>query len=307
MQSPPPDAHDGSNGADGKLDAQADRRNVPEGSIRCKASDPFISNEIDDEFGSNAVQSGGLTLSDDGLEAYFSANETTDAPETIYRATRKHVSDRFGISETVLTDQGSPLLGGDPALSPNGLSLFYTALGDLNPSTNSRSPHIYLSKRDSRSTAFKEGVSVDGLSTTDSSEGDPFVSRDGKTLYFATDREGDWDIFSIAIDQLGLHSNPVPLSAVNVRAAEEYGPVLSKDNLTIYFSSNRKHDFNLLDIYYATRRFETDGFGAAVHIAELSTTNREYPETMSDDGCTLWYSSGYNNSSAIYAAKKTPR
>jgi hypothetical protein len=297
-------AEDGPNAVDRNLDAQTGRSDRAESGVRCQASDPFISHEIDDEFALDKNQFGGLTLSADGLEAFFSANAIGD-PETLYRATRKHVSDRFGSIGMVLIDKKAPFVGGDPALSPDGLSLFYTFTVHID-SNGDRATDIYLAKRKALDDALEGGAIVDGVSAPDRSEGDAFVSRDGKTLYFSSNGPGDYDLYYVPTDQLGLHVDPIPLRELNSTTANEFAPVLSPDNLTIYFSSDRNHDFNLVDVWYATRRYEGDGFGGAHHVDELQSTNREYPEAMSDDGCTLWYSSGYKGNGSLYVAKKMP-
>jgi Tol biopolymer transport system component len=52
----------------------------------------------------------------------------------------------------------------------------------------------------------------------------------------------------------GLWSEPEPLAEVNLDAAENWGPVLSPDGLTLYFGRVRAPDFYFGRIFQATRR-----------------------------------------------------
>ena len=83
----------------------------------------------------------------------------------------------------------------------------------------------------------------------------------------------------------------VPGSLIN-GADDESFPVVTPDELTLYFSSNRANGAGLQDIYVARRASVSDNFGAPVNLAELNTGTNDFPTWISDDGCVLYLMSG---------------
>ncbi|MBF8150577.1 OmpA family protein [Winogradskyella sp. F6397] len=83
------------------------------------------------------------------------------------------------------------------------------------------------------------------------STGHPALSRDNKTLYFVSDREGGFgqtDIYSVEINDDGTYGTPVNLGEdINTEGREMF-PFISKDN-TFYFSSDGHLNLGLLDIF----------------------------------------------------------
>lgn len=79
--------------------------------------------------------------------------------------------------------------------------------------------------------------------------GHPFISQDGKRIYFISDMLGtlgDKDIFYVDIKE-GYYSAPVNLGPTINSSYKEYTPFIDGD--LIYFSSNRKGGKGGLDIY----------------------------------------------------------
>jgi WD40-like Beta Propeller Repeat len=106
---------------------------------------------------------------------------------------------------------------------------------------------LYLSERDDESSAWSEPSqgALGALNSGDFQSADGFLSDDGLTLYFASTRDGDSDLFvarrASAQESFGA---PQPLSDLNT-GAEERMPWVSPDGARLYFVSNR-----------ATARFE---------------------------------------------------
>lgn len=84
------------------------------------------------------------------------------------------------------------------------------------------------------------------------STGHPVLSKDGKQLYFASDRPGGYgntDIYVVDILGKNKFSKPRNLGAfVNTTAKEEF-PFIDENN-TLFFASNRDGGYGGLDIYY---------------------------------------------------------
>lgn len=111
---------------------------------------------------------------------------------------------------------------------------------------------IYSSKKDSAgkwgmATAFKYNK------VGEYSVGDPYISKDGKKLYFTSNMpggKGGMDIYYCKKDNAGSWSNPVNLTAVNT-AGNERTPYINGDN-NLYFSSDGFVGMGGLDIFKTT-------------------------------------------------------
>lgn len=92
----------------------------------------------------------------------------------------------------------------------------------------------------------------------------PFVS--GDTLFFVSDRiggKGGLDIWYTRFDRSWNFSNPVNLSSIN-STADDITPFFSKEESTLYFSSNGYRGFGGFDIFSAY--YDGEKFGTADNI-----------------------------------------
>ncbi|RKS00898.1 OmpA family protein [Flavobacterium sp. 102] len=84
------------------------------------------------------------------------------------------------------------------------------------------------------------------------STGNASLSRDGKTLYFASNRPGSIgasDIWKVAINADGTYGEPQNLgNKVNTEGNENF-PFIADDNKTLYFASSGKQGLGGYDVY----------------------------------------------------------
>ena len=84
------------------------------------------------------------------------------------------------------------------------------------------------------------------------SNSNPSLSRDGKTLYFSSNRPssmGGTDIWKVAVNADGTYGEPQNLgNKVNTEGNESF-PFIADDNKTLYFASSGKQGFGGLDVY----------------------------------------------------------
>ena len=84
------------------------------------------------------------------------------------------------------------------------------------------------------------------------SNSNPSLSRDGKTLYFSSNRPssvGGTDIWKVAVNADGTYGEPQNLGVkVNTEGNESF-PFIADDNKTLYFASSGKQGFGGLDVY----------------------------------------------------------
>ncbi len=88
---------------------------------------------------------------------------------------------------------------------------------------------------------------------TSADEEAPFITNDGKTLYFSSTGHpgmGEQDIFVAWKDANGLWTSPVNLGPPVNTAYRELGFFLSADGQTGYFASDRPDGFGGMDIYF---------------------------------------------------------
>jgi len=101
----------------------------------------------------------------------------------------------------------------------------------------------------------------------------PCVSKDGKTLYFSSNREGSmggsYDIWKVEVKADNSYGEPVNLgSKINTEGNEDY-PFITDDN-KLFFSSDRPNGFGALDVFVVdfAKGGEAKNVGAPVNTAK---------------------------------------
>ena len=113
---------------------------------------------------------------------------------------------------------------------------------------------IYQSVLDPVTKNWSDPLPVSGFVNTQANEDSPFLSHDGKTLYFSSNRAesvGGYDIFKSEWnehDQTWLE--PVNLGFPINTIDDEINFQLNEDNISGFLSSNRLHGAGDYDIYY---------------------------------------------------------
>lgn len=224
----------------------------------------------------------------DGLTLYFGSNRSGD-PE-LYRSTRASVAASWGMP-TVITEL---VANGDeednPTVSPDETELIY---GRSN---------TYRTTRPNKTALWATPVET----VLTSGQG-PFLSADGRTLYYTAFINGGYDMYYVTrADRSAsfIQANALPLASINT-GGEDGWPYLTDDELTIYFSSDAAGS---IDLWTATRNTKTDPFGPATLVEVVNSPQTEYDAEISDDGTTLWFASnrpGGMGDFDIYAATRS--
>ena len=123
---------------------------------------------------------------------------------------------------------------------------------------------------------------------------DPTLTADLLEIYFDSARAGGpggGDIWSSTrVSAVAPWSVPVPLAGIN-SASNESTPEISRDGLTLWFSSDRSGGAGGFDIWVATRTGRGLGWSAPVAVTELNTTGNDFPVTLTQDGLLAYFSS----------------
>ena len=145
-------------------------------------------------------------------------------------------------------------------------------------------------------------VTALGKINTDKDETDPFLASDNKTLLFATDRDGTWDVYASKRNPSRLQWNDSDPLSTNTKDADERSPLFQPGKY-VYFSSNRVpdpafKDLKNFDIYQqsgprapsAMLRVST---GADEMYPWVASKEKEfYFNRKTDDGFRLFVSKG---------------
>lgn len=169
-----------------------------------------------------------------------------------------------------------------PAFTPDGRELYFM-----------RSDRVFGRYRLLMSRCERDGWSAPApppfAGPPDAQEADPFVSHDGRRLYYVSSRQGtnpdDLDIWMVRRDAAGAWSTPQRLPAPVNSSASELLPRETADG-RLYFGSSRPGGPGQTDIYLATPR-QDGGWDAAVVGPPISTAEQEYEVEVSRDGRQL--------------------
>lgn len=116
---------------------------------------------------------------------------------------------------------------------------------------NARFSQVYLFKATKSGDTWGELTALPFNDKTYSSS-NPSLSRDGKTLYFSSNRPGSLggvDIWKVAINADGTYGEPQNLgSKVNTEGNESF-PFIADDNKTLFFASAGKQGLGGYDVY----------------------------------------------------------
>lgn len=222
-------------------------------------------------------------LSADELTIYFSSTRPGGAGGfDLYQATRSSTSEPFG---NVMPVQGINTTGDErtPRMSANGLSMYAMIAASTFPGL-----HIALATRPNVTVAFSAMRTVANVNNATNSA-DPYVLPSGNAMYLASDLAGNPGLYrSVKVN--GAFSTPTLVPGVNLDTpAIENNPVVTPDELTLFFGSTRPGGTGDFDIYEARRAHAADGFGAPIELKGLDTAGGDMPNWISPDGCSLYF------------------
>ncbi len=168
-------------------------------------------------------------------------------------------------------------------LEPDGLIgyfQFYDKVGNANAS-------LFTTSRAALNTGvWSVPVEVSSLSEAPSDE-TPFLTADGKTLFFFSNRAGGFHIFFADKGGNGFNA---PASAFKVLPTEDRYPVLTGDQLTMYLGAYGPIDGGApaMQIFKATRDAKNHLFDAPVYVPELNVNGSfTGPSWVSQDDCHI--------------------
>lgn len=177
----------------------------------------------------------------------------------------------------------------DPTISENHLVVAISAVvpaGDAD---------IFIGTRMTPTDAFTV-VAASALNSA-SDEECPELSADGKTIYFASNRSGQYDIYA-STSFLGTWSPPTMLPALSTH--DDSNIAVSPDGLTaIVLDQAAVHHF-----YLHTRASTVSPWSTGTRLPELEITNDIASPSITNDAATLYFHAG--NPRDIYVTHRKP-
>ena len=236
-------------------------------------------------------------ISRDGLSLYTASNRPPTAfPNTdIYVCQRASVDDPWGQPQILGDNINTADTERCPYVTPDGHKLiFVRQIGAVD--------YFYMSVRKDKRDDFGWGdpVRIDDISSA-GMETAPwgFENENGTlTLYFGAVRPDfpgtGMDIYQSTMDSSGSWTKPVPVTELNdpVASVMDYGPVVRKDGLELFFTSSRAGGFGGWDIWMSTRSSTSGKWSAPVNLGpDINSGFDEWRFSITGDGMNAVFAS----------------
>lgn len=147
---------------------------------------------------------------------------------------------------------------------------------------------IWCATRSSSAAPFGTAFNLTAINTA-GEESNPGLSSDGAELFFCTSRSGVRDIYrAVWVPADGTYKFPEAVTALN-SPAEDAGPALTSNDLTMIFDSNRSNgDWS---IYMAVRPTRSSAFGTPIPQTALNSAYTDGEPGPALDGFRMVFAS----------------
>ncbi|MCX2453226.1 OmpA family protein [Pedobacter sp. PLR] len=193
-----------------------------------------------------------VVLSDDKGSAKVTRKQSPYV-NAIYEATGNLMKEKITVSRVTTNIKDKELAA--PAFLPNGKAMFLTGW-------NARETRkIYQLKRNTSGSDWSEPVELSGsINVNGFNSMQPFVSKNGKYLIFASDRPGGfgkYDLWYCAIRPDGSFGQAVNMGNTINTAGDEEAPYYNSRTKKLLFSSNGKVGLGGFDFYESEGDFDS--------------------------------------------------
>lgn len=268
----------------------------------CDLGKPFEGVHLVPGLATPSPERGGKTTSDE-LFIYDTRPRGADgaaARYEIHEATRPTRFDPFGPPNVV--PGVSSLVDSDvsPFVTDDRLLILFASSRDLDSSSDY---DLWLGSRPTPASPFGDVRRVTEVATRYVERG-PFLTANGARLWFSSNRPsspggGRLDLYVAPRGGLSF-GEPVAERGLNTPDHEDL-PVLSPDELTIFFSSDRRGS---MDLWMARRDSLDSPWKPPASLDELNGSSEEEMGSVSPDGCRIYFASDRSGNFEIYVAER---
>ena len=218
---------------------------------------------------------GDPSISSDGLELYLVSYNRPGGFGNfdIWLSTRATTNDTWGEPANLGSGINSPSFDGQAQISADDLSLFFVS---DRPGGSGNTDIWIITQRTSE--LVPEGywgtpTNLGSTVNSSASESFPCISADGLSLYFASNRPGGFGGQDLYVTRRETTADPwdSPMNSgprIN-SSSDEWGPRISADDLSLFFSSTRPGGYRAWDAYMATRTTVDDDWGEPVNLGPI--------------------------------------
>jgi Tol biopolymer transport system component len=210
----------------------------------------------------------------------------------------------------IIPPTAAPFGGTYPCISADGLTMYLDVPGEFwNP------PSVYdndigMISRESLEGPWSEPVSLGRPVNTSGYETAAWISADGLTLYFSSNRSGGYGSYDIyASSRTSTQEswgNPVNLGLTVNSNREDFSQCISADGLSLYFVSMRAGGYGGTDIWLTTRETTDSPWSEAVNLGPaINDEFHNSSPSISADGMTLIFAShfGWDDDNDLFMAR----
>jgi hypothetical protein len=233
-------------------------------------------------------------ISADNLELYLDQHVgawNSPTREDIMVSTRTSTDELWSLPKSVGATVNDGSFNYCPSISNDGLKLYY----DSGRAGGHGGADIWVTTRPNKEADWGTPINLGPPINTSSHDGYPFISSDGRELYFSTNRpggHGGWDIWVAKCQtQDDDWDTPENLGPLVNKSGDEGAPCLSSDGLKLFFDYEH-------DMFMTQRKSAAEPWQAPVKLdLPLNSSKRDFNPRVSPDGRVLYFSS---NRPAVY-------
>jgi Tol biopolymer transport system component len=267
----------------------------PDAPPRCDPAKPFGAAVLVEGLAS-ATEDASFRMSPDEKTGYFFSARS--GSKLLYTATRPRITAPFsGISVLANVNAGNQY---NPAISADGLTLFFASVRPVGVGDND----IYQATRATQTDDFTNIHLAPNVNTS-ASEVQPYLTRDGATLYFVRTVSAAQVVFRATGSITVGFANPSMVAELH-GPTNDTDPVVSTDGLTVFWGSDRAGGMGDVDVWQAQRTTPSGAFGSPAPVPSVNTPGFESPSDVSPDGCRLYLTSTRAGRTGIYVATRPP-
>ena len=240
------------------------------------------------------------TIGADSLSLFFTSSQGGHGSQDLWVATRSDAAGDWSKPENVGAPVNTSACEAHPCLAADELSLYFCdgrgheamprRPGGLGASD------LWVTRRPTLDDPWEEPVNLGPAVNSEHHEHAPFISSDGLTLLFDSDRPGGmgasdiWMATRPSVDD--PWKTPVNLGSEINSTSWESEPSLTSDGSSLYFSSLRADGYGGYDTWMARRASARDAWMPAENLGPLvNTCWHDLGPEVSADGSTFYFSS----------------
>lgn len=198
----------------------------------------------------------------------------------------------FGEPTNLGPTVNSSAFDGGPIISADGLELYFTS---TRPG-GSGSFDIWVKNRETIQDPWGEPVNLGPTINSSYMDANNGISADGLSLFLFSDRpggSGSLDIWIITRANISESwGEPMNLGPTVNSSANDGGPFISADGLSLFIESDRPGGYGGNDIYVSTRATTDDPWGEPVNLGpRVNSSVWDWYPSLSADGLSLFFTS----------------